>query len=210
LQEAEAEFRRCLTETPLDKLLLAEWGNMLLSAGKTDEATAVFEQLLAADPGNADARAAIGEIHLMNGHAGDAVAILQPLYEERPFDTKVEYSLASALQAAGNREQASEIFERVSAAESRLRRKQQLVDELEQRTDLVEQVDLRFEIAGIAMNHESPEEGVRWLMSVIDLDPGYSAAYAALADYYRKIGNVELEQKYRMLAKPAANAPETP
>jgi predicted Zn-dependent protease len=205
--DAEVEFRQCLKETPQDKSLLAEWGDLLLSIGKTSEATAVFEQLLAADPKNPDARSALGGILLKNGKAIDAVAMLKPLYSERPYDMKVQYAYASALQAAGNSEMASVIFNQVATAETQLRRKRKLMEELDPSAS---QVDQRFEIAMIAMNHESPDEGIRWLMSVIDLDPGYAPAYAALADYYQKTGNAELEQKYRIMAESKSKAASTP
>lgn len=205
--EAEVEFHQCLRETPQEKALLAEWGDLLLSIGKTSDATAVFEQLLAIDPGNFDARAAIGQTLLMNGNADDAVSMLQPLYAERPYDSKVQYSLASALQAAGKTEEASEMFQQVAEAEVQLRSKQKLMDELDGSPDPVNQ---RYEIALIAMKHESPEEGLRWLMSVIDLNPGHTGAYTAIADYYLKIGNAELEQKFRMLAVASASAAGTP
>ena len=143
----------------------------------------------------------------MNGNANEAVSMLQPLHAERPYDAKVQYSFASALQAAGKTEEASEMFQQVAEAEVQLRRKQKLVDELDGSPDPVNQ---RYEIALIAMKHESPEEGLRWLMSVIDVNPGHAGAYAALADYYRKIGSVGLEQRFRMLAESSSNAAGTP
>ena len=104
-------------------------------------------------------------------------------------------------------EEAAEMFRQVNAAEVQLRRKQKLIEELERSPDPVNQ---RYEIAIIAMNHESPEEGLRWLLTVIDMDPGHAGAYAALADYYRKIGNDQLEQKFRMLAESSRSEKGTP
>jgi len=92
----------------------------------------------------------------MNGKAEDAAKMLEALYAERPYDTKIQYSFASALQAAGQTERAAKIFQQVAAAEAQLRRKQKLMDELESNPD---KVDQWFEIATISMNHESPEEG---------------------------------------------------
>ncbi len=207
LQEAELEFRKCLEETPDDKELLAEWGDMLLSCGKMPEATAVFEHLLVIDPGNFSAGAAIGGIHLMNGRAEEAVAILGPLHKERPYDSKVLYSYASSLQAAGRAKEAAEKFQEVAAAEVALRKKKKLLDELDLCVDPVNQ---QFEIARIAMKHESPEEGLRWLLKVIDLNPEHVGAYAALADYYQKTGNAQLEKKYRALAESSGKTTDGP
>lgn len=207
LREAESEFLKCLKETPDDNELLAEWGDLLLSHGKTAEATAVFEHLLVIDPRNSSARAAVGGIHLTNGKAEEAVAVLGPLHEERPYDSKVLYSYASALQAAGKTVEAAAKFQEVTAAEAALRRKKKLLDELDLSEDPVNQ---QFEIAIIAMKYESPEEGLRWLMKVIDLDSSHAGAYAALADYYKKVGNIELETKYRVLAESSGKATNGP
>jgi hypothetical protein len=50
------------------------------------------------------------------------------------------------------------------------------------------------------MKYESPDEGLRWLMKVIELAPGHVGAYDSLADYYKMVGNPGLEVKYRRLA----------
>lgn len=197
LDEAEIEFRRCLIEIPNDKVFLAEWGDFLLSAGKTSEATLVFEQLLQIDPNNFDARAAKGRILLANGKSEEALSLLRRLHEERPYDLKTQYSFASSLKAAGRTEEATAAFEQYGTTQKQLQRKKRLLDELDSGSDPVKQ---RFEIANIAMQYESPEEGLRWLMSVIDMDPRHQQAYRAVAEYYKKIGNAQLEAKYRDLA----------
>jgi len=200
--EAAAEFRKCLKTAPQDRILLAAWGDLLLSSGTVREATAVFQQLLAIDPTDPEARLAMAGIHLRNRNAEEALKIAQPLYAERPYDQRVMYSLASALQAAGNAQEAEKMYERVAEAQARLERKDQLIEELQHDPGLV---DHRFEIAMISMSYESPADGVRWLLNVIDFDPGYAAAYIALADHYKSVGNAELELKFRDLAETHAN-----
>ena len=196
--KAETQFLQCLNETPDDSVLLIQWGELLLSNGKASEAEAVLQRVLNLDPKNQDVRFAMARIRLMDGDAKAAVETLQQLHDELPSDSAIRYSLASALQASGATEQASEMFKQVTAAEELLRRKQELVDSLDHDPN---QPETRYEIAMISMNHIAPEEGLRWLLSVIDLNPRHAAAHVALADYYSRIGNLELANKHRELAK---------
>ncbi len=195
---AETQFLQCLSESPDDSVLLVEWCELLLSNGKTPEAKSVLQRVLNSSSGNKDARIAMGRVLLMDGDAKAAVELIEPLYDENPDDSEIRYSLASALQASGASEQAGELFRKVSAAEEQLRHRQALIDSLEQDPN---QPDVRYEIAMISMKHESPEEGLRWLVSVINLDPRHAASHVALADYYHRIGNAELEEKHRGIAK---------
>ena len=196
--KAKLEFLRCLDEMPDDSQLLIQWGEWLLSNGKANETKSVLQKVLDLEPKNQDARFAMAKTLLMDGAARDAVQTLQQLHRENPYRIAIQYSLASALQASGMTEQATEMYQQVNAAEKKLRRKQELLDGLFKNPN---QPDVRYEIAMIAMNHESPVEGLRWLLSVVDLNPRHAAAHAALADYYHGIGKPELEEKHRELAK---------
>jgi len=196
--KAEIQFLQCLQETPDDSQLLIQWGEWLLSNGKTDEAISVLQKVLNLDSGNQDARFAMAKTLLMDGDARQALESLQQLHNEKPSDSKIQYSLASALQASGMTEQAADMFKQVTAAEKKLRRKQELIESLDQDRN---QPDVLYEIAMISMNHESPAEGLRWLQSLLDLNPRYVAAHVALADYYHRTGKPELEEKHRKLAE---------
>ena len=196
--KAEIQFLQCLKETPDDSQLLIQWGEWLLANGKANETKSVLQKVLNLDSGNQDARFAMAKTLLMDGDAGQALESLQQLHNEKPSDSEIQYSLASALQASGMTEQAAEMFKQVTATEKKLRRKQQLIESLDRD---VNQPDVLYEIAMISMNHESPAEGLRWLQTLIDLNPRYAAAQGARADYYHRTGKPELEEKHRELAK---------
>lgn len=196
--KAKLQFLRCLKETPDDSHLLTQWGEWLLSNGNLNETRAVLQKVLNQDPGNPDARFAMAKTLLMDGAAKDALKSLEQLHLENPYSFAIRYSLASALQASGLTERAAEMYRQVSVAEEKLRRKQELLDGLLQNPN---QPEVRYEVAMIAMTHESPVEGLRWLLSVVALNPRHAAAHAALADYYHDIGNLELEEKHRELSK---------
>ncbi len=196
--KAETQFLQCLRETPDDSVLLVAWGELLLASGKIPEARSVLQQVLNSSSENTDARIAMGRVLLMDGDAKAAIELLEPLYDENPIDSEIQYSLASALQASGASEQAGELFRKVTAAEEQLRHRQELIDSLDHDPN---QPEVRYEIAMISMNHVAPEEGLRWLLSVIDLNPRHTASHVALADYYHRIGNLEPEEKHRGIAK---------
>jgi len=196
--KAKPQFLRCLKETPDDSQLLIQWGEWLLSSGNVNDTKAVLQKILDLDPGNQDARFAMAKTLLMDGAAKDAVPTLEQLHFENPCSTPIQYSLAAALQASGLTERAAVMYQQVSAAEEKLRRKQELLDSLFQNSN---QPEVRYEIALISMKHESPVEGLRWLLSVVDLNPRHAAAHVALADYYHRTGKPELEEKHRKLAE---------
>ena len=199
--KAEIQFLQCLKETPDDSQLLIQWAEWLLSNGKVNEAKSVLQKIMNVDSENQDAKFAMAKTLLMDGDVKQALETLQQLHDEKPSDSKIQYSLASALQASGMTEQAAEMFKQVTAAEKQLRRKQELIDSLDQTAN---KSDVLYEIAMIAMNHESPAEGLRWLQNLIDLNPRYAAAHTALADHYHRIGRLEKEKIHRELAKALA------
>ncbi len=201
--EAKLQFQQCLKEMPNDSQLLVQWSELLLSRGNVNETKEVLQKVLKQDPENQDARFAMAKTLLMDGAAKDAVQTLQQLHQENPCSSAIQYSLASALQASGMTEQAAEMYKQVNEAEKKLRRKQELLDSLISSPD---QPEVRYEIAMISMIHESPVEGLRWLLSVVALDPRHAAAHLALADYYRRFGKLDLEEKHRNFAeKPNEN-----
>lgn len=196
--KAQPHFLQCLQETPDDSQLLVEWSDWLLSSGDDKQARSVLDRAQKLNPDDKDTSFALAKILLMNGAAQEAAAALQKLHHESPFDTEIQYSLASALQASGRTDEAEKVYQQVRESEEKLRRKQELIDGLDRNPD---QPDVRYEIAMIAMNHESPVQGLRWLLSVVDLDPRHQASHAALAEYYQRIGKPELEERHRKIAE---------
>lgn len=196
--KAKLQFLRCLKETPDDSQLLIQWAEWLLSNGQVNESKAVLLRILELNSEDQDARFAMAKSQLMEGAAKDAAQTLEQLHQENPYSLPIQYSLASALQASGSTERAAEMYKQVNEAEEKLRRKQLLLDTLIKNPN---EPEARYEIAMISMKHESPVEGLRWLLSVIDLNPRHAPAHSALADYYHGIGKLDLEEKHRKLAE---------
>jgi len=67
---------------------------LLLQAGRALEAREELERLLAARPGSAEARAALGLACYLSGDVATARAIWSALAAERPGDARVQAYLA--------------------------------------------------------------------------------------------------------------------
>lgn len=64
-------------------------GVELARAGRMEEARAVFERVLAADPGNADAYNNLGVLHMQTGDGDTAVAMFEQAYGSNPLDRQI-------------------------------------------------------------------------------------------------------------------------
>ena len=57
------------------------------------------------------------------------------------------------------------------------------------------------EVGMILLRNGHDQEGLRWLSSVLQENPGHRPTHAALADYYERSGNPLLAARHRQLAQ---------
>ena len=186
-EEAAAELQPCLEARPRDLEIRTTWAECLYRQGKTDVARAVLEQLLGQDPERFAARRLVGEIELSAGLPERAVRHLELAARKRPFDATTRNALGRALRALGRAAEAQPHFEYVAEAEESLgRMERQLRLVLERPGD----VELRYEIGTTLLKYGSPDDGARWLRTVLEIDPDHAAARAALAAYHQSAGRL--------------------
>ncbi len=81
---------------------------------------------------------------------------------------------------------------------------QQAMGRVQVWTDIVrtepQNVELRFKIGDHLMTYDNPEHGLGWMLSALDIDPGYAPAHRALAAYYEKRGKSERAALHRRQA----------
>lgn len=184
-REAEHEFRARLSEHPTDVGALLGLAASLSSQRETEEVQRTYEQVIEIEPANGDARRGLGQLALQAGDAKEAVRWLETLWRERPRDVSTANLLAQAYSAVGERDRARELLHAVRAAEEPLARIGLLLEDVVRRP---EDVDLRFEIGTLLMNYGDPDDGARWLRSVLQLDPHHRGAHQALAAHYEDQG----------------------
>jgi tetratricopeptide (TPR) repeat protein len=104
----------------------------------------------------------------------------------------------------GRLEEATEHFEYASQAAAATAEANQQISRL---SDEPSNIELRYEIGAAHLNFGNTEDGLMWLMSVLELDPNHQASHRQLADYYqRKVVSepkfIAALQRHRALAGP--------
>lgn len=101
LGEAEPHFRRAVDLDPSFKPALLQLGEAYETAGKTDEAVAIYTQF----PENAAARERIGRMLVSAGRSKEAIAHLEWVVQNAPTSAS-RVTLAQAYRAGGETEKA--------------------------------------------------------------------------------------------------------
>ncbi len=203
--EAAAHLRVCREARPDDAEIACRLAECLRGQGQVDQARALLAPFLERDPKQQHARLIMGQLELMSGAYDAALRWLEPLCAEHPSDVEARYALAQVYQAAGRGDAAQEHLAFVTLARAELQEVQNLTDPERFRPEDPEQ---RYQIGIRLLKYDIPAHGAAWLRSVIDLDPDYGPAHAALADYYESVGNRELAAEHRRRATTGAEPPK--
>jgi tetratricopeptide (TPR) repeat protein len=178
--EAESLLRHCAEESPEDRETITIWAECLFKRDKIEEARQVLAPLLANEISTFPVRLLAGQIDMAEGRFEDALPHLQAAVEQRPFDRNARYALATTLKGLGRSDEAQPHFDYVDAAKESWDR---LEAQMHAATEQPENVELRFEIATTLQRFGSPDDSVRWLRNVLELQPDHPQALAL----YRKI-----------------------
>ena len=130
----------------------------------------------------------LGEITLIEGDFQVAVRHLRAALALRPYDTTTHNALGKALSATGKTEAAQVHFDHVVEAEESLARMERQLQEVVERPN---DIDLRYEIGSTLLKYGDPQDGVRWLKTVLEIRPDHKATLEALAAYSRTRGQPE-------------------
>lgn len=198
-EEAGEHYRLCLERNPDDLQARLGYASCLLEQGYVEEPENMFREVLRESPGDLRARIGLGSLALAAGKNEEAVEILQGVVDEKPTSLGARYKLASALQALGRGDEAQGHFEFVSKANKGLARVRALLEGLR---DDPNQVAPRLEAARLLLQYGSPEDGVAWLQSILQLEPDHPEAHRELADYYEARNLPDLAARHRGMIPP--------
>jgi tetratricopeptide (TPR) repeat protein len=150
---------------------LREYGVCLLKVKQQEKAVQVFEQLLAANPGDARARRDLAAVQLGAGNPKDALATLQPLLNSST-DVNTMRLAADIYEANGDTPNAVKILrDAIVAAPA--------------------DVDLYLDFAEIALNHQSFQTGIEMINSGLKLNPASAPLYLARGVLYVQLAEYE-------------------
>ena len=106
--EAETEFRRALALRPQDPLLLTNTAIAVYQQQRADEATALLEQAVAADPQYLAAHFHLGLVESRNGDFEPAAAHFRVVVDSDPHEQFARYYLGTSLARVGREADAVE------------------------------------------------------------------------------------------------------
>lgn len=194
LERSESLLRTFLKAHPDDADANLSLAQCLTKLGKGKEARAILSRLHEVDPNQYDVLLALGVLELSLDQNEVALQYLKSAEEQRPEDVKLQFALGKALQKTGNAEEAQKHFELVNESHAPLLRMKQAIDEL-----LLDprNLDLRFEIAMISWKYSSHEKGLKWLHSLLQIDPTHRPTHQFLAEYYTRIGDQESAARHQ-------------
>src|SRR5688572_28385850 len=98
-----------LTATPHAKFVL---GLIARADNRPDDAAALFEQVVAADPADAGSRVQLGQVRLAQRRFTDAASLFEAALRLEPFNATAAYGLATAITRGGDRERGATAMER--------------------------------------------------------------------------------------------------
>ncbi len=194
--EALAQFETLRSRGGDSPAILLGLAKSRRQLGETEKAKELLDAVLKEQPLNAAALVERGKVALEQGQFEEAESVLRQAVEITPNDRDAHHNLSVALRQQGREEAATKEIARVEGIDLDLRRLDKISKAvLKSPNDPA----LRCEGAQLFLRNGEEQEGVRWLMFALRLDPGYPAAHQALAAYYRKNGQAELAERHERL-----------
>lgn len=182
------------------KRLLVDAYRGLLGSGNVSEETfnravAAHADLIAAEPGNTDARLSLARLYLSRDLFLQAAVVLRPLVADDPESVEAAYYLAQALLRSGSTSEAEDVL--TAALEVH-------PTDFDLRRSLAETQEARGDLEGSA----------RTMKGLVEAAPDRAAYRLALARLYQRIGNhagaiSETGSVIRALRETPADSPES-
>ena len=197
-EDALGQYEYCLSLD--DSISEARMGaaSCLVALGQFERAESFYRDCLASDPNDWAAASGLGQILLDDGDAKGAAELLRAVVESRPTDLAARYALGNALHILGRRDESQEHLSYVDEANTKLAEIDQLMLQVQQQPDLVE---ARYQIGVGLIAYASPQDGVGWLRSVLQIDPQHVGTHRALSEYHRETGNEKLATFHDRMSK---------
>lgn len=192
--QADPQFQTLLEQVPDDPEVLSAWARCLLETARTDEARSAWRRILESDSDHIEARIGLGRLEFQEGHNDEALQLLEPVLKTNPKDSEFRYLFGQVLMSCGRPEDARPHLDYASEAQAAMTRVKNLTDEVNKRPD---DPELRYEIGTLLLQFGQSADGVGWLLSALEADPGHRATHEALLDHYTREGMTEYSQQHR-------------
>jgi Tfp pilus assembly protein PilF len=166
--------------------------------GETEEARQLLDQLLARQPRNSAALLQRGVMAMVENQPAQAERWLRQAVALEPYGRLVNYHFFLCLERLGKKEEAQKVRGRLNKITEDL---QLLAEVTEKVLTAPNDPKWRYQAGVILLRNEQKEEGLRWLLSALEMDPRHAPTHAALAAHYEREGNRELAAYHRRLGQ---------
>lgn len=192
--EALSAFETAAAHAVDNRAALVGKAKCLQALERHQQARTLLEGIVADSPNHVEASLELAQLELAEGNYAAALQLVEPLSEKHPRNHDLQYVYAVALRNNGQIEAAKPIFEKVTKAQDQLVRAVNLAEKIEG-----PDIDERMQIGKIHYEFGNRQEGVMWLLSVLNYEPQHPEANRLLAEYYETKSNEDAT--YGRLAK---------
>jgi tetratricopeptide (TPR) repeat protein len=199
-QKALEQFEWLLKRQPGKPAFLLGLARCRRQLGQMQEARRLLDQLLAQHPLDASALAERGKVSLQIGNLSKAEMDLRQALLRLPQDREVNYSLYQCLKQQGRGEEGTKYFARCKQIDADLKRLDFLTREVMKRPH---DPSLRCEVGEIFLRQEDAREGLHWLETALQKDPGHRPTHQALVAYYERTNQPAQAARHRQFLQTA-------
>ena len=170
------------------------WGIAIILAQCKDQlfdhagAGAILDDVLAHDPDFAPALAERGKMALRDGQSEQAEEWLRRASKVDPGDYTIHYMLYQCLVKNGKAREADDIQNQLKQNEEDITTSKMQASPRD--------VGLHYKAGMVAFRSGAYKEALRWFKSALKIDPSHAPSHRALADFYRRIGQIGEAQRH--------------
>lgn len=193
-REALEHFEVIHERQPQNKDVLLGLARCRRELGQPEQAAALLDELLALEPRSAPALGERGRLALEAGQTKRAEAWLRRAVELAPFDRRILNDLCACLQRNGHREEVArwrKRLDRIHADEGEMARLMKAV------MRKLDDPSLRQQIGELFLRNGMREDGRRWLLSALTLDPWHAPSHESLARDHEAHGETQQALSHR-------------
>jgi tetratricopeptide (TPR) repeat protein len=174
---AEREFRAVLSKTPRSTEAQARLADVHLARGEKDAAEVLYNDVLAEQSLHEGAVTGKVQLEMDRSDYTAALAVLEPAVEAHPLNRRLQYMLGVCLKNLGRIQEAGPHLQFADESDAAMSRRTLLLDLIEKEPYNVE---LRYEFADLTRRYVSEDEGLRWLIAILQIDPTHQKTRDAL------------------------------
>ena len=184
-REAIYHYELARRSRPADAAALLGLARALADAAELDEAQRRLDDLLDADPDNADGLVERGRLALRRGQPAEAEPFLARAVRVAPWHRDGQRLHLDVLKELKRKEAVSQGEARLAE----LKAEDGTSGRLKLRAhDNPGEIGVRLELWRWSLRNGQAEEGLSWLWEILRVDPRNAAAHAAVADYFDRAG----------------------